>query len=55
MIFFNIAKTAERSSKISLDRSGYAIFCRIAYEALAKWHLNGWRDQNFCEGQSFRF
>ena len=30
-------------------------FLHWAFEALAKWYLNGWRDQNFCEGQPFRF
>ena len=40
--------------KTSPDRSGYAIFC-LAFEALVKWHLNGWRDQSLCERQLLRF
>jgi len=54
MLPFKMVNTAEQGWKTSPDRNGYTILC-LAYEALAKWYLNGWRDQNFCEGQLFRF
>jgi len=33
----------------------YVGYFHLAYRALAKWYLNGWRDQIFCEGLPFRF